>query len=440
MPTLDETAIAYACTRTNGFNKLRRSGITEEHFVDDYAPVWRFLTKAKAQHDAVPSPELVLQRFPDITLPTVRNTDMPMVVSQIRQRHKYIQLLTLLNQTAMSVNSWETVDEDIASLQSEINTIAFQSHAGSHLVDMFGEVAQRQIREEIRRRRSGRVTGMPTGLRRLDAVTGGLHRQKMAVVIGRTGIGKSWLNLFFVANAIKSGHTFILYPLEMTMFDTAARLYTIFSHQMFGADKAISNLDLMHGKVTKAKIVRLMGLLQDRFAGRLLVADIGSLADPYTIERIDAEVELHRPDGFWIDYLTLMQSPVKGQEDWGAIRVLSKGIKGIAMRRNTMGGCSAQVNREALRAKVFLPRLDHISYGDSIGHDADIVASINRPGGQDPYLYYALVKHRGGPEFGKTRVKWDVDSGDIGETANQDHDDDATEGDIGDVKVESSIS
>lgn len=434
MPTLDETLIAYACTRRNGFNKLRRTGITEEHFVDDYAPVWRFLTKTKAQHDTVPSPDLVQQRFPDISIPSVRNTDMPVVVAQIQQRHKYIQLLQLLNQTAMSVNSWETVEEDIQALQGELNHIAFQSATGSHLVDPFGPEVQRQIREEIRRRRSGRVTGMPTGLHRLDAVSGGLHRQKMTVVMGRTGIGKTWLNLFFVANAIKSGHTFILYPLEMTMFDTAARLYTIFSHQMFGADKAISNLDLTHGKVTKAKIVRLMGLLQDRFAGRLLVADVGSLNDPYTLERIEAEVELHRPDGYWIDYITLMKASRNGDDDWSAIRELSRGVKGIAMRRNVMGGCSAQVNREALRQKVFLPRLEHISYGDSIGHDADLVVSIARKA-DDPYLYYALVKHRGGPEFGKTRVKWDVDQGDIGETADQDED----EG-VDNVEADTSLS
>jgi replicative DNA helicase len=439
VPTLDETAIAYACTRKNGFNKLRRSGITEEHFVDDFSPVWRFLTKTKSQHDAVPSPDLVRQRFPDLDFPMVRNTDMPMVVNQIKQRHKYIQLLRLLNDTAIGANSWETVDEDIQSLQGSLNSIAFRSATGTHLIDLFTPDAQRKVIAELHRRRSGRVTGMPTGLRRLDAVTGGLQRQKMSVVIGRTGGGKSWLNLFFVANAIKSGHTFILYPLEMTLYDTAFRLYTIFSHQMFGADKAISNLDLMHGKVTKAKIVRLMHLLEDRFAGRLLVADVGSLSDPYTIERIDAEVELHRPDGFWVDYITLMKAPGgKGIDDWGAIRVLSQGIKGISMRRNTMGGCSAQVNREALRQKVFLPRLEHISYGDSIGQDSDLVVSINRPA-NDPHLYYALVKHRGGPEFGKTRVKWDVDSGDIGETAHQDPDG-SDEGGVDGVQVETSIS
>jgi replicative DNA helicase len=273
----------------------------------------------------------------------------------------------------------------------------------------------------VQRRRSGQISGIPTGLKRFDMANGGLHPQKMAVVIGRTGIGKSWLDLLMVAQAVMAGKKVVLYPLEMTLFETATRLYSIFSQEMFGGSRVLKNLDLTQGKVSKAKVVRMLGLLEDKFAGQLFVADVSSLSDQYTIERIEAETEVHRPDMFWVDYITLLKAPPGGKNDseHGQIRKLSNGIAGIAKRRDCVGGCSAQVNREALKTRAFLPRLEHIAYGDSIGQDADLVFSLNR---DKDHLYYALVKNRGGMEIGKTRMSFAPNIGVLRETESQDED------------------
>lgn len=61
---------------------------------------------------------------------------------------------------------------------------------------------------------------------------------------------------------------------------------------------------------------------------------------------------------------------------------------------------------------MFLPRLEHIAYGDSIGQDADMVFSINR---KKDGLYYALVKNRGGPEISRTKVNFSINVGIIEE-------------------------
>ena len=146
--------------------------------------------------------------------------------------------------------------------------------------------------------------------------------------------------------------------------------------------------------------------------------------DLVTVERVGAEVSIYQPDMFWIDYITLMKAPGVGRdgnEDHTTVKALSNGIKQIAMRNRCVGGASAQVNRESIKAKAFLPRVENIAYGDAIGQDADGVVSINRQGA---YLYYALVKHRGGPEIGKTKVQFMVDEGIIEEAADQDDEDD----------------
>lgn len=338
-------------------------------------------------------------------------TDLPMLVHQIKQRRKVMDTLHALNDAATSIEDPDQVDDIIQTLQGKLNNISFSNTKKAHLVDLFTPDIATNMITELKDRRSGRKMGIPTGLQSFDQLAGGMMPQQMIVIIGRSGIGKTWIDLLAVAHAVQHGSKFILYPLEMSLYETATRLYTLFSQQMFGADRVLKNFDLNNGSANTMKVKRFLSTLEERFTGQLLVADVGALADPYTIERIEAEVDIHKPDGFWVDYLTLLKPPGGaggGDDGWQAVRQLSSGIKNIAMRRNVVGGCSAQVNREAIRANVFLPRLEHIAYGDSIGQDADRVISLNRKG---RYLYYSLVKNRHGAEFGSRKVRFDPDNG-----------------------------
>lgn len=423
--SLDSQIISYV-TRYDRLAEVQQAGVERDDFVDEYRTIWGYILRTKRDHDTIPSPDVLRARFPELRLPKVKPRDTPILLSQLRQRRKYIRFLEALNDAASGATSFEEVDDVMQNLMGELNNLTFQS-GQSHLVDLFSPEQRKKMVKEMKRRRSGKVVGIPTGLRRFDTIAGGLQKQKMTVVIGRPGLGKSWLDLLFVAMAVLDGQKVILYPLEMTLYETAARLYTLFSQQMLGGDRVIKNYDITTGKVTPRKMRAFLSTLEDRFAGQLYVADVASLADPYTNERIEAEVEMHRPDMFWVDYLTLLKAPNKaGAEDWTAVRMLSNGIKNTAMRRDCVGGCSAQVSREAMRTRSFLPRLEHIAYGDSIGQDADQVFSINRKHDDREHLYYALVKNRGGPEIGRTRCKFQVDVGLLEEHPedNEDEDDD----------------
>lgn len=417
--TIDASLISYI-VRYNDLLGVQQHGISKDHFVDEWRTVWMFLTRMHREHDTVPTESTLRSRFPDMEdLPRVRRAELPMFIATVRQRKKYIGFLEALRD-ASGTSVPEDVDVAIATLQGELNQLSYVNHGKSHLVDLFSPDISKRLSAEMKRRRTAQSQGMPTGLDRFDTICGGLHKQRMVTVIGRSGIGKSWIDLYFVTKAVMSGATVMLYPLEMNLFETATRLYTIFTQDMFGPTRALRNLDLTAGRISTAKVARFTSLLEDRFKGQLYVADVSSLADPYTNERIEAEVEIHKPDMFWVDYITLLKN-LGNEEGYAAVMKLSNGIKTTAMRRNVVGGASAQVNREALKTRTFLPRLEHIMYGDSIGQDSDQVFSLNRARSD---LYYALVKNRHGPEIGKTRVQFDPDRGIIREYAEQDGDED----------------
>lgn len=417
---VDAALISFAVRQPRSFVELQRAGITEDHFTDDYAKVWRWLSKMKKEHGKIPSRKVVEAKFPKVEIHLVRDRDLAIVVAEAKNRRKFMEFLDAVDE-ASRIDGPEDTDIAIAALQRQLNQLSMRGDRQS-LVDLFSEKAAKRMLADQKKRRSGQMMGLPTGLKRFDLVTGGLQKGRMITVIARPGIGKSWLNLLFVASAVMHGGKVILYPLEMTLEETALRLYTIFSSRMFGPSKALKNLDLANGRISGKKVARLLALLQDKYEGQLLVADIGSMSDPYTVERIGAEAEIYKPDMQWVDYMTLLKAPGVGRdggEDHTTIKALSNGMKQNAVRNNLVSGVSAQVSRDAIRGRHFLPRLETIAYGDSIGQDSDGVVSLNRRG---QYLYYAMVKNRHGPEIGKTRVLFDVDEGHIEETPDQDED------------------
>lgn len=412
MPQYDEAVISYVL-KFDALEEVRATGISIDDFVNEYRSVWRFLTRSREEHGAIPSRAVLRTRFPDLYLPKVEERDIPMLIASMKQRRKHNDLLRTLTTAAGNLTSFDATDDVISQLSSDLNGLAMRGDERASLVNLFDpavtDLHLNVMRERRRNRDLGASDRIRTGLKSFDDLTGGLQKQKMVTIIGRSGKGKSWIDLLFIAHAVMQGKTVILYPLEMSLEDTAFRLYTLFTQEMFGPSKVLRNMDLTTGRINIRRARRLLRLLEDQLPGTLYVADVSAMSDVYTVERIQAEVQLHQPDMFWVDYLTLLRPPGgRSADEWGAVQQLSHGIKTTAMICDVVGGCSAQVNRAALTANVLLPRLEHIAYGDSIGQDADQVFSINR---RQDRLYYALVKNRGGPEIGRRELTWDPDHG-----------------------------
>lgn len=423
--SLDEAVLSHVLRSPAALRDLRRAGISEDHFVEDYQAVWRWLSRAQRKHGAVPSLEAARTRFPDLEIRKIRKRDLSVLMSDLQDRKIWMDFLDVIDEAAQAATSPNEIRDVMARAQRSMSGLLV-SNGDSSIVDLFSEEGSKRMMKDFKSRKRNDLIGIPTGLKRFDLQTGGLHRKRLTIVMGRPGLGKSWMDLLFVAAAVMYGEKAMLFPLEMSLEDTAYRLFTIFSQRMYGPSKAMKNLDLTNGRITKSKFRKFLLAVEDRFNGQLLVADIGAMHDRYTIDRMDAEVQLHGPGFVWADYITLIKGPSgkDGVDDHTTVSALSKGMKQILVSNDCAGGASAQVNREAMKVKSFLPRLEHLAFGDAIGQDADHVISINRKGNNKEYLYYAEVKDRHGPEIGRTKVKFFVNEGIIEETDEQDEDED----------------
>lgn len=414
-PQVDERAIAYVARYgEEGFRDLIRAGVTSDYFDQDYRHIWEFILRMKRDHDSMPSKGMLSTRFEFLELPNIRGSDLPLILQDLTNRYKFTQMLLATNAMHTQLGSgWDSIDDVLQKMISTASTLLNADGTKTRLVDLFSTETSDRIIAEMAARRER--TGIPTGIPMLDAQTGGLFPGHMVVMMGRTAQGKTWLNLLAVANAIIAGKSVVLYPLEMTLYETATRLYTLFS-AITNPDRVLSNRQLTYGQVTSTRLRAFLEHLEGQYGGRLLISDTATLADPYTIERISAEVEAARPDMFWIDYITLLKSG-NGEKGWEAVQRLSHGVKMIAQKVNCVGGCSAQVNRAALEAGAgVIPRLEHVAYGDSISQDADLVISMaKRRRQKKDVLMWALVKNRHGPEIGAQMMEFDPDIGHFAE-------------------------
>ena len=75
-----------------------------------------------------------------------------------------------------------------------------------------------RLEQRQKARQSGACVGVPTGLQRLDAITGGWRGGQLIVLAGRPAMGKSAVMLYFARAAAASGIPVCIFSLEMPVY------------------------------------------------------------------------------------------------------------------------------------------------------------------------------------------------------------------------------
>ena len=121
------------------------------------------------------------------------------------------------NHSADEVGGWITQQiEEIAAKTARVDDIAPLSSVVRVALD---GLEQRQ-----NARQSGECVGVPTGLSRLDALTGGWRGGQLIVLAGRPAMGKSAAMLHFARSAAASGVPVCIFSLEMPAEQLVGRL------------------------------------------------------------------------------------------------------------------------------------------------------------------------------------------------------------------------
>lgn len=220
----------------------------------------------------------------------------------------------------------------------------------------------------------GGVTGVPTGFRDLDTLTGGWQKSDLIIIAGRPSSGKTAFALSLARNA--------------AMHSEKPAGVGIFSLEM-STQQLVMRLLCAEAKVD-AHAVRTGRLPEDDWkrlsiaAGRLTnsnifiddTASLGILELRAKARRLRAE----RNIGLVIvDYLQLMQGPKNAESREKEISAISRSLKALAKELSIPVVALSQLSRAVESRTDKRPILSDLRESGAIEQDADVVAFVHRP-------------------------------------------------------------
>jgi replicative DNA helicase len=257
-------------------------------------------------------------------------------------------------------------------------------------------VGEAFVRLDERCRRDRPVSGVPSGLTRLDEVTTGFQPGELVIVGARPGVGKSALALAVAHHAAAEGHPVLLSSLEMSGAEITDRL--------LARAGGVNVTALRTGSVTTCEARRLSGLGPVIEGLPLFVDDAAS----QSVMHILSEARrLKRRSGLkvvMIDYLQLVEPENRRNHRYEQVAQISRRLKFLAKELEVPVIALAQVSRACEDRAGGKPRLSDLRESGDIEQNADVVLLLSRK--DDVYLEVEVAKNRNGP-CGEITVRFD---------------------------------
>jgi replicative DNA helicase len=262
--------------------------------------------------------------------------------------------------------------------------------------------------EEIMNR-GGSLTGLPTGFKELDKMTGGLQAGELTVLAARPSMGKTALALNIARNhAVDYNGCVAFFSLEMTKRELVLRLLL--------GEAQVDNNRFRNGVLSDKdwrKLTQAASVLEN---ARILFDDsmavtVGDLAAK--ARRLDREQKLSL---LVIDYIQLVQGRGTSERREQQVADISRSLKLLAKDLDIPVIALSQLNRGPESRPDKRPQLGDLRESGAIEQDADIVMFVYRDEVYDPETPDAgkaeviISKQRNGPT-GTVKLYFDKEHG-----------------------------
>ena len=235
--------------------------------------------------------------------------------------------------------------------------------------DVFEEIAK-----NITKNQNNEITGVSTGLRRLDDLTGGWQNGDLVVLAARPAMGKTGLALSLSRAAAKQGKKVLLCSLEMT--------HKKLSYRMIAQEtKMIDITKMQRGAMDLSDLNALMLRTNHMVKYGIKIDDDASM----TVMQLRAKANQMKMEGgldmIVLDYLQLMQDHgSKSGNREQEISSISRGLKVLAKDLDIPVIALSQLSRAVeTRGGDHRPKLSDLRESGAIEQDADMVIFLYRP-------------------------------------------------------------
>jgi len=220
----------------------------------------------------------------------------------------------------------------------------------------------------------GGLPGHPTGWKKLDTVLHGWREEKLIVVAGRPGQGKTCFGVQAADFITIDEYKPLFVSLEMSAQEIMSRIVSM-------------RCDIVGDKMNNGKFDDYEWAAVTKSIGNIIESGWRILDRPgSTLREIEASIKAEFIDSHYdmivLDYLQLMRGDFR-QKRHEMLGDATRLFKQMARELNTTFVCISQLNRgmeDAKSKKPRRPRLSDLKESGAIEQDADSVLLIYRPG------------------------------------------------------------
>lgn len=218
------------------------------------------------------------------------------------------------------------------------------------------------------------ITGVATGFKKLDEMTGGFHAGEMIIIAARPSMGKTSFAMNIVENvAVDQNKPCAVFSLEMTADSLVQRLIC--------SRAKINMRALMSGQFLNQGAFQMMTRAASALAGsKIFIDDTPALSILDLRSKARRFKKMHGIEMIMVDYLQLCRSTSRRAQDnrQQEIAEISSGLKALAKELSLPIIVLAQLNRGPESRTSGKPKLSDLRESGSIEQDADVVGLLFR--------------------------------------------------------------
>lgn len=370
-----------------------------DELIKDCSDVWVFIKDYYDQTRQVPDSDLLATRFRDFepvdSGPTIYHVD------KLRQAYLDESLRNSLRRAANLINSNESAN----ALKELSKDVSIMSRIGAKVRDIDVTDIENALFyfDQTRKSAENGEVGIKTGITSFDVcLPMGIAKGQLGILMAYPAIGKSWLALYFAAQAWKHGYKPMIVSLEMTEYEVRNRIFTILGDGFF------SHRALSSGRITDNEFkLWAEKNLEGRQPFKIISNDTGAEMTPNLIA---GKIDQYRPDIVIVDYLQLMtDNSGTSQNETVKIKNLSRELKLLAIAQQLPILAIASATPDDSTDLESVPQLGQVAWSRQIAYDADWVLSMGRRANSD-ILETAFRKNRNG-YMGDFYLEVDFDRG-----------------------------
>jgi replicative DNA helicase len=364
-----------------------------------HVDVWNFIRNYYEQNQTVPPVNIVCEEFRDFDYVSDTGSTKHHL-EQLRAEYLNDNIKMMLRSAANDIQDGKAIDAlnnlitDTANLKRITSTIR-----DLDVTDTDSSVA---YFEHVKKLQEAGIHGIYTGLAGFDNyLPAGIMPGQFGVLLAYPAIGKSWMALYLAVQAWKNGKSPLIVSLEMTETEVRNRIFTILGQGMWSHRKLSGgNVEIDMFKKWSEK------MFANKPSINIISNDGVGEVSPSVLR---GKIDQYKPDIVFVDYLNLMTSNTKTDNEVVKMKNLSRELKLLAISEEIPIVAISSATPDDVTDMNSVPTLGQTSWSRQIAYDADWLLALGRAPNSD-VLEAVFRKNRNG-YLGEFMVQVDFDSG-----------------------------